>query len=149
MPKADYLGLTQTRSHFRMLPPSMRQDLLRALTEPFSCEVPLVIHTTLLLARRRPAELSSSGALVGDPERELVAMPWLTAIRFAGSRDGVISGKSACVCWLADTVEHLRVVDGRNSDATSSGDLAGVALRLVRPQPGEEEGRSRCSGAAL
>ena len=53
MPKADYLGLTQTRSQFRMLPPSMRQDLLKALTELFSDEVPLVIHTTLLLARRR------------------------------------------------------------------------------------------------
>jgi hypothetical protein len=36
-----------------MLPTSMRQDLLSGLTELFSDEVPLVIHTTLLLARRR------------------------------------------------------------------------------------------------
>ncbi|GGK73332.1 hypothetical protein GCM10012284_04000 [Mangrovihabitans endophyticus] len=53
MPKADYLGLTQTRSQFRMLSPSMQQDLLAALTRLFSDEVPLVIDTTLLLARRR------------------------------------------------------------------------------------------------
>jgi SAM-dependent methyltransferase len=53
MPKADYLGLTQTRSQFRMLPPPIRQNLLAALTQVFSDEVPLVIHTTLLLARRR------------------------------------------------------------------------------------------------
>jgi SAM-dependent methyltransferase len=53
MPKADYLGLTQTRSQFRMLPPSIRRDLLAALRQLFSDEVPLVIHTTLLLARRR------------------------------------------------------------------------------------------------
>lgn len=53
MPKADYLGLAQTRSQFRMLPPPIRRDLLAALTQLFSDHVPLVIHTTLLLARRR------------------------------------------------------------------------------------------------
>jgi SAM-dependent methyltransferase len=54
MPRADYLGLTRTRSQSRMLPPPARQDLLSALATLFSDEVPLVIHTTLLLARRRP-----------------------------------------------------------------------------------------------
>jgi hypothetical protein len=52
----DYTANVQrrgTRSQFRMLPTSMRQDLLSGLTELFSDEVPLVIHTTLLLARRR------------------------------------------------------------------------------------------------
>jgi len=53
MPAVDYLGLTRTRSQFRMLPPSIRRDLLAALTRLFGDEVPLVIHTTLLLARRR------------------------------------------------------------------------------------------------
>lgn len=53
MSKADYLSLTQTRSQFRMLPPPTRRDLLAALTESFSDEVPVVIHTTLILARRR------------------------------------------------------------------------------------------------
>lgn len=53
MPKADYLGLAQTRSQFRMLPSSIRRDLLAGLTPLFSDDVPLVIHTTLLLARRR------------------------------------------------------------------------------------------------
>lgn len=53
MPKADYLGLTQTRSQFRMLPPSVQQDLLDALARLFSDEVPVVVHTTLLLGRRQ------------------------------------------------------------------------------------------------
>jgi SAM-dependent methyltransferase len=53
MSKADYLGLTQTRSQFRMLPPSTRQKLLAALTRLFDDEVPLMIDTTLLLARHR------------------------------------------------------------------------------------------------
>jgi hypothetical protein len=53
VPKADYLGLTQTRSQFRMLPPPTRRDLLAALTDSFGDEVPLAIDTTLLLARRR------------------------------------------------------------------------------------------------
>lgn len=52
MPAADYLGLTRTRSQFRMLPPPVRRDLLAALTELFGDAVPLAIHTTLLLARR-------------------------------------------------------------------------------------------------
>jgi SAM-dependent methyltransferase len=53
MPKADYLGLTQTRSQFRMLPPPARRSLLAALTDLFDDEVPLTIDTALLLARRR------------------------------------------------------------------------------------------------
>jgi hypothetical protein len=53
MPTVDYLGLTQTRSQFRMLPPPIRRDLLAALTQLFGDEVLLMIHTTLLLARRR------------------------------------------------------------------------------------------------
>ncbi|SNY48053.1 class I SAM-dependent methyltransferase [Paractinoplanes atraurantiacus] len=53
MPAADYLGLTQTRSQFRMLPPSVREELLAALTRLFGDAVPLAVHTTLLLARRR------------------------------------------------------------------------------------------------
>jgi trans-aconitate methyltransferase len=51
MSKVDYLGLTQTRSQFRMLPPPARQELLAALTRLFDDEVPLMIDTTLLLAR--------------------------------------------------------------------------------------------------
>jgi SAM-dependent methyltransferase len=54
MPKADYLGLTRTRSQFRMLPPPVRRDLLTDLTELFDDEVPLAIDTTLLLSRRQP-----------------------------------------------------------------------------------------------
>jgi SAM-dependent methyltransferase len=54
MTGVDYLGLTQTRSHFRMLSPSTRSTVLAALTEVFGDEVPLVIDTTLLLARRQP-----------------------------------------------------------------------------------------------
>jgi SAM-dependent methyltransferase len=53
MSKAEYLGLTQTRSQFRMLPLPARQDLLAALTRLFDDEVPLMIDTTLVLARRR------------------------------------------------------------------------------------------------
>ena len=52
MPAADYLGLTRTRSQFRMLPVSTRRDLLAALTGLFDDEVPLRSHTTLVLARR-------------------------------------------------------------------------------------------------
>jgi SAM-dependent methyltransferase len=52
MPKADYLGLTRTRSQFRMLPPENRHDLLAALTALFDDEVPLSIGTAVLLARR-------------------------------------------------------------------------------------------------
>ena len=52
MPKADYLGLIQTRSQFRMLPPPIRRNVLAALTPVYDDEVPLVVHTTLLLARR-------------------------------------------------------------------------------------------------
>ncbi|MCU7727434.1 class I SAM-dependent methyltransferase [Actinoplanes sp. KI2] len=53
VPTADFLGLAQTRSQFRMLPPSTRRDLLEGLTQLFGDEVPLAIVTTLLLARRR------------------------------------------------------------------------------------------------
>lgn len=53
MARADYLDLTRTRSQFRMLPETVRNDLMTALTDLFSDEVPLTIHTTLLLARRR------------------------------------------------------------------------------------------------
>ncbi|MEV4280040.1 hypothetical protein [Actinoplanes xinjiangensis] len=53
MAKTDYLDLTRTRSQFRMLPPSVRRELLAALTSLFDDDVPLVMHTTLLLARRR------------------------------------------------------------------------------------------------
>jgi trans-aconitate methyltransferase len=53
MPKADYLGLTRTRSHFRTLPAPTRRALLAGLTELFDDEVPLMIGSTLLLARRR------------------------------------------------------------------------------------------------
>jgi hypothetical protein len=52
MSKADYLGLTQTRSQFRMLPLPARQELLSALTRLVDDEVPVTIETTLLLARR-------------------------------------------------------------------------------------------------
>ncbi|MBB4693637.1 alpha/beta hydrolase [Paractinoplanes abujensis] len=48
----DYLGLTRTRSQFRMLPPPVRRDVLAGLTQLFADEVPLEVHTTLLLARR-------------------------------------------------------------------------------------------------
>jgi trans-aconitate methyltransferase len=51
--KADYLGLTQTRSQFRMLPPPTRRQLLAALTQLFDDEVPLMIDTALILARRQ------------------------------------------------------------------------------------------------
>lgn len=54
MPKADYLGLAQSRSQFRMLPPPVQRDLLAALTDLFGDEVPLEIDTALLLARRHP-----------------------------------------------------------------------------------------------
>ncbi|GAA1853043.1 class I SAM-dependent methyltransferase [Asanoa iriomotensis] len=52
VPAADYLGLTQTRSQFRTLPPPDQQALVAALTDVFDDEVPLAIETTLLLARR-------------------------------------------------------------------------------------------------
>ncbi|MBM2618780.1 class I SAM-dependent methyltransferase [Actinoplanes sp. LDG1-06] len=52
MPSTDYLDLTRTRSQYRMLPPSTRRPLLAALEALFDDEVPLAIHTTLLLARR-------------------------------------------------------------------------------------------------
>jgi hypothetical protein len=51
--EANYLGLAQTRSQFRMLTPPIRRDLLATLTQLLSDEVPLAIHTMLLLARRR------------------------------------------------------------------------------------------------
>ncbi|MEU4155431.1 class I SAM-dependent methyltransferase [Actinoplanes sp. NPDC026670] len=54
MPKADYLDLARTRSQFRMLPPPVREELLAAWATLFTDEVPIMIHTTLLLARRRP-----------------------------------------------------------------------------------------------
>jgi SAM-dependent methyltransferase len=53
MPKADFLGLTETRSQFRMLPPPVRRDLLAALTGLFDDEIALTIDTTLVLGRRR------------------------------------------------------------------------------------------------
>jgi SAM-dependent methyltransferase len=54
VPKADYVNLTRTRSHFRMLPPPTRGAIFTALTDLFDDEVPLVVDTTLLLARRLP-----------------------------------------------------------------------------------------------
>ncbi|MBU2662651.1 class I SAM-dependent methyltransferase [Actinoplanes bogorensis] len=53
MPAADYLGLTRTRSQYRMLPRETRRELLTALTDLFDDEVPLDVYSTLLLARRR------------------------------------------------------------------------------------------------
>jgi SAM-dependent methyltransferase len=55
MPKADYLGLTRTRSHFRTQPTQTRHTMFAALVELFDDEIPLVIDTTLLLARRVPS----------------------------------------------------------------------------------------------
>ncbi|WP_433305956.1 class I SAM-dependent methyltransferase [Actinoplanes sp. CA-030573] len=52
MPAADYLGLAQTRSQFRMLPAPVRPALLEALTALFDDEVPLAIETTLVLGTR-------------------------------------------------------------------------------------------------
>jgi SAM-dependent methyltransferase len=54
VPRDDYLGLMRTRSQFRMLAPGVRETLLAATAEMFGDEVPLMIETTLLLARRRP-----------------------------------------------------------------------------------------------
>jgi trans-aconitate methyltransferase len=54
MPSADYVGLTCTRSQFRTLPSETRQTMFDALTQLFDEQVPLVIDTTLLLARRVP-----------------------------------------------------------------------------------------------
>ncbi|MCA2211404.1 class I SAM-dependent methyltransferase [Jidongwangia harbinensis] len=51
--KAAYLGLTRTRSQFRMLPAPTRRDLLAALSDLFDDEVPLLVDTALVLARRR------------------------------------------------------------------------------------------------
>ncbi|MCY1143331.1 class I SAM-dependent methyltransferase [Actinoplanes sp. Pm04-4] len=53
MPKADYVGLTSTRSQVRVLPQPVRDNLLAALSSLLDEEVPVVIHTTLVLARRR------------------------------------------------------------------------------------------------
>ena len=55
MRKTDYMSLTRTRSQFRMLPLSVRRKLLEDLTSLFTDDVPLVMHTTLLLARHRQA----------------------------------------------------------------------------------------------
>jgi SAM-dependent methyltransferase len=52
MPKAGYLDLTRTRSQFRMLPAPVRRNLWAALSRLFPDEVPLDVHTTLVLARR-------------------------------------------------------------------------------------------------
>jgi SAM-dependent methyltransferase len=52
-PAADFIGLTQTRSQFRMLPPDVRQRVLDRLAESFGDEVRMAIDTTLLLATRR------------------------------------------------------------------------------------------------
>ncbi|GIF76535.1 class I SAM-dependent methyltransferase [Asanoa siamensis] len=51
--KADYLGLAQTRSQFRMLPGLLRDAVLADLAGVFADEVPLTIDTTLVLATRR------------------------------------------------------------------------------------------------
>jgi hypothetical protein len=55
MSKADYLGLAATRSQFRMLPEATRREVMTDLDRLFGDEVPLVIDTTLILARRSPA----------------------------------------------------------------------------------------------
>jgi len=62
MPKADFLDLTRTRSQFRMLPPPARRALLADLTTLFGDRVPLVVDTTLLLARRITASAHDTAA---------------------------------------------------------------------------------------
>jgi SAM-dependent methyltransferase len=62
MPKADFLNLTRTRSQFRMLPPPTRRALLADLTALLGDEVPLVVDTTLLLARRITASAHDTAA---------------------------------------------------------------------------------------
>jgi SAM-dependent methyltransferase len=54
VPKAEYVNLTRTRSHFRTLPPPTRGAIFAALMDVFDDEVPLAVDTTLLLARRLP-----------------------------------------------------------------------------------------------
>jgi trans-aconitate methyltransferase len=53
VPAADFIGLTQTRSQFRMLPPDVQQRLVERLRELFDDEVLMAVDTTLLLATRR------------------------------------------------------------------------------------------------
>jgi SAM-dependent methyltransferase len=58
MPREDYLGLTRTRSQFRMLPTPTQEKVMAGLTsvfESFGAEVPLLFETTLLLAKRLAA----------------------------------------------------------------------------------------------
>jgi hypothetical protein len=50
--RADFVGLAQTRSQFRMLPADTRQRVVARLTDLFGDEVPMATDTTLLLARR-------------------------------------------------------------------------------------------------
>jgi trans-aconitate methyltransferase len=50
--RADFVGLAQTRSQFRMLPADTQQRVVARLTDLFGDEVPMAIDTTLLLARR-------------------------------------------------------------------------------------------------
>lgn len=50
---ADFAGLTQTRSQFRMLPVDTQQAVLDELAKLFGGEVPMAVDTTLLLARRQ------------------------------------------------------------------------------------------------
>jgi trans-aconitate methyltransferase len=52
-PAADFIGLTQTRSQFRMLPADVRQRVLDRLAALFGDQVRMAIDTTLLLATRR------------------------------------------------------------------------------------------------
>jgi SAM-dependent methyltransferase len=52
-PAADFIGLTQTRSQFRMLPAGVQQSVLDRLAALFDDEVRMAVDTTLLLATRR------------------------------------------------------------------------------------------------
>jgi len=53
VPAADFIGLTRTRSQFRMLPADTRRRVLDRLAERFGDQVDMAIDTTLLLATRR------------------------------------------------------------------------------------------------
>jgi SAM-dependent methyltransferase len=53
VPAADYLGLTRTRSQFRMLPAATQEEVTANLAEVLGDELTIATNTTLLLARRK------------------------------------------------------------------------------------------------
>jgi SAM-dependent methyltransferase len=66
-PASDFIGLTETRSQFRMLPVEVRKRILDRLAELFGDRVQMAVDTTLLLATRRSTAPGASGPENAEP----------------------------------------------------------------------------------